>query len=110
MSWSTMTMVVPASRIARSRSPEPAALGGVEPGSGLVEQHDRRAAGQRAGDGDELALADRQLPHRLVGDRLQVEDLEVGVDAERRLPPSARAEQRAAVVPTSTFSRTLRSS
>src|SRR6185312_4348420 len=43
-------------------------LVGVEPGGGLVEEEDRRAADEGVGEGDALAVALRQVADPAVGD------------------------------------------
>ena len=57
------------------------ALVGVEPGRGLVEQHQLGAPGERPADADELALAERDLPGVAGGDVVQAADLDRPVDA-----------------------------
>ena len=56
---------------------------GVEPGGRLVEAEQLGPRRQRAGDGDELALALGQLARRRLGERLEREQLERLVDGAR---------------------------
>ena len=83
MSWSTRSIGWPASTISRRWWPSAPDLVRVETGRRLVEAH-TRLRGERPGDGDELALALRELGRLVVGDRLQAEQLERLVDCSGR--------------------------
>ena len=59
----------------------------VESGERLVEEHDGGLDGERAGDGDALLLAARELADHLVGGSGQVDELEKFVGAGATLGP-----------------------
>ena len=82
MSWSMRKTVTPCSSGSdRRRLAELEALVGVEPGRGLVEQHQPGLAGQRPADADQLALTERDLRRVAVDDVLQAADGDGPVDA-----------------------------
>ena len=66
-SWVTMSMVIPvAARRLMTSSTSPTRCG-IERRGGLVEQHELGLHGERAGDGDALLLAARELAREGVG-------------------------------------------
>ena len=79
----------------------------VDPGGGLVEQHEPRLAHQERGELEQLALAERERPGAVAGHAGQPELLEQRVGAlalGARRAPCAAARARAAAATTARFS------
>ena len=80
-SWVTITMVWPNSSTLRRRKPEHLGAGaGVEVAGGLVGEHDRGAAGERAGARDALLLAAGQLARPVAEPVAQADRVDHGVE------------------------------
>ena len=102
MSWSIRNTDIPWVRNSRRCDAEQLALGGVEAGRRLVEQHQLGVGGERPGDADQLALAVAEVGRERVGEVVETEHRQRPVDllvvgllvvagphhvAEERVPP-----------------------
>src|SRR5205823_7337726 len=74
---------------------------GVEVGERLVHQHKRRLDNDRPRDRHALLLPARELPRKLLGVRLQLHEIERGVDLEADLVPrrATHGEAKADILP-----------